>query len=272
MRVSSPVQVRDTAAFYAAAECFYKNPRLPGLGQVQHAAKARLRIAFVENSLEGSAAHQDADTWRTQQETAALLQSLGHQVDQIPMPVDVDGMIGHYLIYYGFLAYMVSHWGRLLLQAKVDRRQLEPFTLGLSQEFKTHPLKLFHSIRTLRNTAVQTERLFERYDVLMTPVGARRTPKIGYFSAKLPYEEVSRRAVAFGAYCGLQNVTGSPAISLPLGVADDDMPLGVHFAAPCGHERRLLELAFELEEAKPWRSLSDSSYSPKGIACSNSRL
>ncbi len=247
--------VRDTAEFYYAAEKFYNNPRLPEMGHVKHASKQRLRIAFFINPTQGVGAHQDEDTYRTQLETARLLQSLGHHVEHIPLPIDVDTMTDHYLNYYGFLAYMVSHWGELVVNAKVDHGQLEPFTLGLSRKFKTNALKLPRSIRTLRKTGSDTEKLFEQYDVLMTPVVAHTTPRIGYFSTSLSYEEVSKRAVDFAAYCGLQNVTGSPAISLPLGVSENGMPIGVQFSSPYGTEKRLLELAYELETAKPWRFL-----------------
>lgn len=247
--------VRDTAEFYHAAEKFYNNPRLPEVGHVKHASKQRLRIAFFINPSKGLGAHQDEDTYRTQMETAQLLQSLGHHVEHIPLPIDVDTMTDHYLNYYGFLAYMVSHWGELVVNAKVDHGQLEPFTLGLSRKFKTNALKLPRSIRTLRKTGSDTEKLFEQYDVLMTPVVAHTTPRIGYFSTSLSYEEVSKRAVDFAAYCGLQNVTGSPAISLPLGVSENGMPIGVQFSSPYGTEKRLLELSYELEAAKPWRFL-----------------
>lgn len=250
--------VRDTAAFFHAAEKFYRHPRLPHIGHVKHASKQRLRIAFFENPPAGKGGHQDEDTYRTQVETAQLLQQLGHTVEQLPIPIDVDTMTDHYLNYYGFLAYMVSHWGKLVVQAKVDHGQLEPFTLGLARKFKTNALQLPRSIRTLRKTGTDTEKLFEKYDVLMTPVVTHNTPQIGYFSVQLPYEEISRRAVDFATYCGLQNITGSPAISLPLGINENDMPVGVQFSASYGNDRRLLELAYELEEAKPWRMLYEA--------------
>jgi amidase len=244
--------VRDTAAFYAAAEKFYKNPRLHEIGHVKHASKQRLRIVFFENPAKGKLGHQDADTYRTQMETAALLQSLGHTVEQVPVPIDIDAMSEHYLNYYGFLAYMVSHWGQVVVQAKVDHGQLEPFTLGLSRQFKTNALQTPRSIRLLRKTARDAEQLFEKYDVMMSPVVSHTTPKIGHFSTELPYEVISRRAIEYASYAGLQNVSGAPAISLPLGTAGNGMPLGVHFTAPFGLDKRLLELAYELETAKPW--------------------
>ncbi len=245
--------VRDTAAFYAEAEKFYRHKKLPELGHVKHAGKKRLRIAFFENPAKGKIGHQDADTYRTQLETAALLKSLGHQVEQITMPIDIDAMSEHYLNYYGFMAYVITHWGQLIVNAKVDHGELEPFTIGLSKQFKTNALQTPKSIRMLRKTGREAEQLFEKYDVLMTPVVSHKTPEIGHFSTKLSYEDISRRAVEYASYAGLQNVTGAPAISLPLGIADNGMPLGVQLTAPYGLDKRLLELAYELEEAKPWR-------------------
>lgn len=244
--------VRDTAAFYAEAEKFYKNTKLPELGHVKHAGKKRLRIAFFENIEAGKLGHQDKDTYRTQVETAKLLQSLGHTVEQVKVPIDIDAMSNHYLNYYGFMAYAISHWGKLVVQAKVDKAQLEPFTLGLSQYFKDNALQLPKSIRLLRETGRKAEKLFEQFDVIMTPVVSHKTPKIGHFSVDLSYEDIARRAVEYASYAGLQNVSGAPAISLPLGKCSDNMPLGVHFTAPFGHDKLLLALAYELEEAKPW--------------------
>lgn len=248
--------VRDTATFFGEAEKFYRNPKLPKLGHIKHGNKKRLRIAFIENLTEGTTGRQDEDTYNLQQETARLLESLGHQVEQVPLPIDVDTMVGHFLNYYGFLAYMSSHIGQMVLQAKVDKSQLEPFTMGLSKRFRSNALKLPGSIRAMRKMGADCSKLFEKYDVVMSPVLAHKTPKIGYFSPELPYEEVTKRAIDFATYTGLYNVTGEPAISLPLGIDADDMPLGVQFAAPYGEDARLLELAYELEQAKPWRTLA----------------
>ena len=152
---------------------------------------------------------------------------------------------------------MSSHFGRFVFQSKVDKDQLEPFTTGLAKRFKSNALKFPRSIREMRRIGREAGKLFDTYDVVMTPVLAHKTPKIGYFSPELSYEEVTKRAIDFATYTGLYNVTGEPAISLPLGVDSDGMPLGVQFAAPYGEDRRLLELAFELEEAQPWKTMAD---------------
>lgn len=258
--------VRDTALFFAEAEKYYANPRLPKMGYVQAQQKKPLRIAFYENIAAGKTGHQDADTYRVQLETAQLLQSLGHRVEQIAIPFDVETMVGHFLHYYGFFSYMMAHWSRFTLKAKVDRSLLEPFTTGLAERFMQHKTKLPSSIRAMRKLGMEAEKVFENYDVVMTPVLSHKTPKIGYFSPTLSAEEITKRAVDFASYTGLNNVTGSPAISLPLGTDSGGMPIGVHFSAPLGYDERLLALAYELEQAKPWSFIYNAAEHAKHIA------
>lgn len=244
--------VRDTALFYSEAEKHYHNPNLPKIGHVEHAGKKRLRIAFLENIPEGSIGYQDADTYNLQLQTAKLLADLGHEVEQIPIPINADEMIDNFLDYYGFIAYMTSHLSRITLKAKVDRKLLEPFTMGLSKRFKSRFYKLPWSLRALRKIAAGSEAKLGQYDVVMSPVLSHKTPKIGYLSPELSYEEILDRTINFATYCGLQNISGDPSMSLPLGTDSDGMPMGVLFTAPYGMDQRLLELAYELEAAKPW--------------------
>jgi amidase len=248
--------VRDTAAFYAAAERFYQNRKLPPMGQVKHAGKERLRIAFLNNPAKGQAGHIDTDTYEVQLNTARLLESLGHHVEQIPLPLDVEQMTWHFLNYYGFLAYVVSQWGDYVYRSKIHTERLETFTTGLALRFRRNILEIPKSFAVLRQAVRDTERLFEgRYDILMTPVGAQKTPRIGYFSPELAFDEICKRAADYAPYTGLQNITGAPSIALPLGIDSDDMPVGVQLTAAFGNDRRLIELAYELEAAKPWRMI-----------------
>jgi amidase len=248
--------VRDTAAFFAAAEQFYYNNKLPKLGHIQHPIKRRLKIAFFENLPAGVQGHMDEDTWKVQLETAKLLESLGHKVDMIKVPLDIDVLTEHYLRYYGFLSYMNNNFSRFVLGSKVDKSQLEPFTIGLMNTFGNSKLKLFKSLSTLKKSAIETEKKLEKdYDLIMTCVSTITTPKIGYFAPTLSYEEIAKRASAFAIFLPLFNISGAPAISLPLGFANNGMPVGAQFAAPHGQDALLLELGLELETAQPFKHI-----------------
>jgi len=245
--------VRDTAAFYAAAEKHYRNPSLPEMGLIQHPNKQRLRIAFFENIAKEKTGHQDEDTRATILSTAKLLTAAGHEVEQLSFPFDVGELSEHFLNFYGSFAFLFKNFGRFILNAKVDASQFENFTEGLSQQFKRNIFRLPESIRVLKKTGEIAESLFSRFDIIMTPVLAQKTPEIGHFSADLPYKEISQRAVSFAPFTAIQNITGAPAISLPLGNTSEGMPMGVHFIAPYGQDKRLIELAYEMEMVKPWK-------------------
>ena len=250
--------VRDTAAFYAAAEKHYRNPALPEMGFVQNPNQRKLKIAFFENIAPGKMGNADKNTNDTIENTAKLLSTLGHEVERITFPYDIDELKGPFLSYYGLFAYALKNFGGLMFQAKIDKKQLEPFTHGLSDQFKSNFFKMRQHLKTLKRIGAQAESLFGKYDIIMTPVLAHAVPKIGHFSIDLNWDEISNRAVAFAPFMGLQNITGSPGISVPLGSSTDGLPIGVHFSAPYGQDKLLLELAYELEIAKPWKFIYNS--------------
>jgi amidase len=98
---------------------------------------------------------------------------------------------------------------------------------------------------------------FTQYDVLLTPVQAAPPVPIGTFKVNEPgltADEIYDRLFLFGAFTPLFNVTGNPAMSVPLHFTDEGLPIGVHFVARSGDEATLLRLAGQLEEAAPWAS------------------
>lgn len=103
-------------------------------------------------------------------------------------------------------------------------------------------------LRMLRRRSV---RFFGTYDVLLTPTVAEATPQVGYL-APTDYQTVLDRLSSWVVFTPVQNVTGVPAISLPLAQSADGMPVGMMLSADTGREALLLELAYELEEARPW--------------------
>jgi amidase len=248
--------VRDTAAFYAEAEKFYKNPKLPAMGLVKDPLKRRLKVAIMENPAAGQAGSVDEDTYRVMMETVALLDSLGHEVEQIKIPVDMGEMMKHYLNYYGFLAFMMTRFGKLIVKAPVNLSEVEPFTYGLANLFKKNIFDFPTSVNTLKNIVPELEKqIFDQFDILLTPVTSIRTPEIGYLSPLLSSKEILKRSSFYAPFPGMQNATGAPALALPMGRDSRGLPLGMQFSAALGQDALLLELAFEIEAAQPWKHL-----------------
>jgi amidase len=241
--------VRDTAAFYREGERIWRNRALAPIGAVTAPGRERLRIAVITRSLNRDCSPQMRDHTL---KTAALLEDLGHRVthlDSNPIPAT---FADDFLVYWASLAMALVRTGTRTFGPSFDRERLDNLTLGLDRHATRNLHRLPLAITRLSRLRKVTERLYRDYDVMLMPTLAEETPRIGHLDPTADYQQVIDRLVDWVAFTPLQNATGEPAISLPLNETASGMPVGMMFSAPLGHERRLLELAFELEAAKPW--------------------
>jgi len=89
------------------------------------------------------------------------------------------------------------------------------------------------------------------FDLLLTPTLGAPPPELGWFTAAGPQVE-GRRIASFIPYTPQFNMTGQPAVSLPLHWTPDDLPVGVQLVAAYGREDVLVRVASQLEQARPW--------------------
>ena len=101
----------------------------------------------------------------------------------------------------------------------------------------------------------QVGQLFDQVDVLLTPTLCQPTPELGYLDAQRP-ELMYERATQYSGWTTTFNVTGMPAMSLPLAADSTGLPLGVHVVADHAQESLLLSLAGQVERAAPWPALA----------------
>lgn len=245
--------VRDTAAFYHGAEQHYRNPGLPEIGWVTRPGR-RLRIGFFTELDETTPSHPDCV--EAVSDAAKLLEGLGHSVERVNPPFDEQFHEDFFLL-WSMLSFSVMQFGRQLVHPDFDRTKVEGFTEGLSSYFKANAQKIPGAIFRLRRFPRRYARGFDGYDVLMNPTVAMPTPEHGYIGPDVPFETALERLKWFIPFTPTQNVSGGPAISLPMSRSKDGLPLGVQLASPLGDERTLLELALEIEAAAPWPSLGD---------------
>ncbi len=245
--------VRDTAAFYREAELLWRNPKLPAIGDVTAAGSARLNIAMCTESIVRQASPEVSEV---AEKTAALLEGLGHRVTQIGNPVP-DTFKDDFLLYWALLSYALVRGGKRTFGPSFDRSRLDNLTLGLEEHAARNLRKLPLTMTRLARTRRATARVTGRYDVVLTPTLADTTPPIGHLDPTADYRRIIDRLIDWVAFTPLQNVTGEPAISLPLGQTASGLPIGMMFGAPLGQDRRLLELAYEIEEAAPFRRIQD---------------
>jgi amidase len=149
-------------------------------------------------------------------------------------------------------------WGidslAMLTGKQVKQDDFEPLTWALYEMGKavTAPQYLQH-ISMLQFMSRTIARFHEQYDLWLTPTLAWQPPLLGAFDAE-PGNPMAgfTKAAEYVPFTPAQNVTGQPAMSVPLYWTADGLPLGAHFVAKAGGEGLLLRLAAQLEEARPW--------------------
>jgi amidase len=173
---------------------------------------------------------------------AALLEQLGHEVEE-GVPDWDDWEFSHHWATWGAVSWraMFDRFGELRGRP-LDLEELEPATreLILGQPSDTRPFA--EAAEGLQRFAHHVLHTWPPGSILLTPTMARTPAPVG----GLPPEE----GVRCSAFTRVFNVTGQPAISLPLHRTADGIPVGVQLAGPPGSEARLISLAAELEQAR----------------------
>ncbi|WIM88291.1 amidase [Candidatus Mycobacterium wuenschmannii] len=246
--------VRDTAAFYAEAERIWPARKLPAIGHVRQAGAKRLRIAVITHSL---LRESSPEVRELTLKTASLLEELGHRVDHLEKPPVPDTFVSDFVLYWGLLALGQIQQNKRAFRG-FDETRLDNLSRGLDRHARRNLHKVPLALVRLARTRRHTERLAATYDLVLTPTLADEPPQVGYLDPMADYQQIIDRLQDWVAFTPLQNVTGEPAISLPLATSAGGLPVGMMFSAPMGHEARLLELAYELEAARPWARIDSA--------------
>ena len=240
--------VRDSAAFLAAIEDDWRNPALVPIGLVEGPAARRLRVGLL---LEAFSGPPDADTEAAVRRAATALEAAGHVVDEVRLPI-ARTFRDDFLRYWGFLAELTYDTARVALDRDFDITRADGLGLGLRAYHRRGMHKTPGAIRRLKAAALDYATIFDRHEVIVSPVSRHTTPEIGSLSPTVPFDVLQARLTDYVAYTPIQNITGTPGISLPLGRTADGRPVGVQLQGAFGDERTLLEVAFLLEEALPF--------------------
>ncbi len=246
--------VRDSAAFLRESEKVYRDLRLRPVGDVRGPGRKRLRVALTLDSIGGRST--EAETREATRKTAGLLESLGHHVEEVEAPVP-ESFEGDFLLYWSMLAAVLTSTGKLTVDRSFEWRRTDNLTRGLARNCARNSWQLPRAIARLRASSRLTARLLTSYDVSLSPTLAHLSPELGHLNPSLPYELLIERLLDWVRFTPLQNATGDPAISLPMGMSATGLPIGVQLSAGHGREGRLLALAYELEQAQPFVRIQD---------------
>ncbi len=211
----------------------------------------RLRIAFMPESVYGMPVHPDCTA--AVRQTAQLLETLGHHVEEATPAVDADALAwAHYVIISANLRSALDHLGRTR-KRPVTPDEVEPQTWSFAEQgTQFRAADLAGAITAMHMAGRIFGRFMEQFDVLLSPTIAAPPPPIGHLDTSLPDEMFTERIAPYVAFTKFYNAMGCPAISLPLHMNEQGLPIGVMFGARFGDEATLIRLASQIEQARPW--------------------
>lgn len=163
-----------------------------------------------------------------------------------------------FLTYWGMLSFLLGATGRTF-GADFDRHRMDGLSRGLRATYLENWHRTPGVLRRLKRTKVAYAAAFRGVDLLLTPVLAHPAPEIGHLAPTVPYARLIERILAYVAFTPVDNVVGTPSISLPGPRATaGGLPVGVMFSGRPGSERTLLDVAFTLEAERPFRRIQDA--------------
>jgi len=201
-----------------------------------------LRVAWSTKS-PSPGVRPDPAHVRATHDTAELLASLGHDVEEVD-PGYPDATA----------AFLPQLWCGVRREVDIveEPRRLERRTRANARlGFWASPAVAEWAMRHGERVASRVNRVFETHDVLLTPAIAHRPPDVGVLDGAGAVRSLLK-ALPMVAYTALWNVTGNPAASLPVGFGDDGLPLAVQLVGRPDDEPTLLTLAAQVERVQPW--------------------
>lgn len=212
----------------------------------------RLRVAFT--TVAPNEVPVDDECVAATRETAELLESAGHTVFEAP-PFSDEGYIDNFIkVWVTGVAGNVRASGDLRGRP-IELSELEPLTAEMVQiAGSISGADYLEALEYLRAMSRRVAALWSEVDVLLTPTLATQPIEIGALRPKEgePAMKMLENAAAFVPFTPVWNVTGQPAISLPLHQAESGLPVGVQLVGPPAGEELLISLSARLEEARPW--------------------
>jgi amidase len=216
----------------------------------------RLRVGLLATP-RGGQVDADPDCTAAAQAAAKLFEGLGHHVEEShPPALDDSEQIADFLVRWtAGVDWNLKYWSRAIAR-DIGSEDVEPCTWALAQQGRLHTAgDLFSVLERSQAWSRRVARWWsdEGFDLLLTPTCAEPPPLLGEFESapENPAAPIIR-AMPFAAFTAGFNVTGQPAISLPLHQTAHGLPVGVQLVGAYGREDLLLRIASQVEQAQPW--------------------
>lgn len=251
--VKDSAHLLDIMAGYEIGDATWAPPPSEPFALAATRVPRPLRIALVTESPVGSVV--DPACAQAARDAAKLLESLGHTIEEVTPPGwDQRPLIPVFMTVYAAGIASGVGFGAMIRQRPPQPQDVEPLTWAFCQLDATHNgADLLAAMTQLQGHARRMVGFFSSYDAMLTPALGQRPVRIGEIDpCSSEPMNAFQQAIAFSPFTAIWNVTGQPAISLPLYQGNDGLPLAVQLVGRPLDEGTLLALASQIEAALPW--------------------
>ncbi len=251
--VADTAAALDVLAGYEPGDATWAAPPSAAYGELMTPEPAELRVGLVLNPPLDDA-ELDPVNEAAARDAAALLESLGHRVQEFEAPWSGRGLLTDFTRAFGPATAMTTFAGGRIAGREPCEDDVEPLTWKIWEHARDqNTITLLAAQGKLERIARGLVAELSRFDVVVTPGLGRRPVPTGEIHGRGPDPWGHyRRSGAFTPYTAIVNVMGLPAIMLPLYHGDDGLPTGVQLIGPPEREELLLALGAQLERALPW--------------------
>ncbi|WP_027963642.1 amidase [Halalkalibacillus halophilus] len=197
-------------------------------------------------------AYVDSETKKAHAKTVAMLEKLGHEVEEVKVDFNLDEFAKSFIdVWMGSGSVVIKHLAQMM-QVKPSSENLEKLSEMVlrrgeemsAQQYEEARVKLYFASQKLIA-------LHEQYDLLLSPVLNKLPLKTG--EANHTSEDAFyRNFIDYCSFTPLTNISGQPSMSVPVHWSENGLPVGMQFTGPLGSESLLFQLAGQIEQAYPW--------------------
>jgi len=239
----------------------------------------KMKIGFTTNSPVGTPVSDDAK--QAVGKVVTWLEEQGHEVEEVDNTIDgIQLMRDYYLMNSVGIATLIQQLEKMIdRKIHADDVEIETWLLNLAGK-NVSAVGFSKSLASWDKAAAKMAELHQTYDFYVTPTTGYHAPEIGELTHSEEKEATLRDQIettystkqqeliyemflpslAYTPFTQLANLTGQPAVSVPVHLTKDGLPLGVHIMAPKGEESKLLQLAYQLEQTELWIGMKGNPY------------
>jgi amidase len=213
-----------------------------------------LHIGFIDVDPAG-AVQVDAEVQAAVQDAARVLERLGHNIEpNYPAALDGRSQSGGAAVFNVAIARHLAHWAKVY-GTSIGPDDVEPMTWVMAEAGRAvDAIEYVDSVEGLyaRSRRLASWWATSGFDLLLSPTTATPAPKLGYLAPTVELETLAKRQAEAGVFTSPHNISGQPAISLPVAISSDGLPIGVQLVAAYGREDLLLQVSAQLEAEYRW--------------------